>query len=153
MGYEPQQDIYPPRQDQYNTQGQYTNAPMYTDNQYQQPLQQDPIHPLPPVQPDPLPRALTQVQVQVNAVTPHPGATMAYIPRLTAPDLFHNTMCGCFKDFFTCSNMGICEFKPPIQKCTAIPLLITSLLYRLLWVLVPLRSPLPYPLPVACTQS
>lgn len=121
--YHQQQDVYRQRQDTVNMQGQYSNAPVYTENQYQQqplqqplqqPRQQDPIRPISQIQPDAPPRALTQVQV--NIVTPHSGASMAYVPRLTSPDEFHNSLFGCFKDFFTCKNMSTCEYKPPIQK-------------------------------------
>ena len=106
LDYKQHQDVYHQTQDQGNMQGLYTVAPVY-DNQYQhQPLQQDPIHAIQPIQPDPLPRALTQVPA--NTIPLRPGAAMEYAPQFTAPDTFHNTMCGCFKDFFTCKNMSTC---------------------------------------------
>lgn len=67
-----------------------------------------------PIQPDPLPKALTQVQVDTvtaqQVAQKYPGATMAYEPRLTAPDEFHYSIWGCFGDFFKCRNMNTCKF-------------------------------------------
>lgn len=125
------QDPFQPQQHQatgyLSEQRQYSGV-VYPDGQqqqqytqvqqagYQQPqntavtTNQAPIQPH--IQPDPLPKALTQAQV--SAVTAqqvahtYPGASVQYVPRLAAPDEFHFGLCGCFGDFFQCKHMSTC---------------------------------------------
>ena len=122
--------VYPDGQQQQQQQQQYPQGQQVQHTGYQQPQSPGPlnhqntmssvqnppsINPAPApahIQPDPLPKALTQAQV--TAVTAqqvaqlYPGATVHYIPRLSAPDEFHFGMCGCFGDFFSCKHMSTC---------------------------------------------
>jgi len=89
---------------QQQQQQQYAQQQQYTQNAL--------ITPLPPIQPDPLPKALTQTQVEIvtaqQVATLYPGARMDYVPQLVSEDHFHSTMCGCVTDFFTCKHMSTC---------------------------------------------
>lgn len=138
MSVEPKQDPFqlqqhqaapvysPPGQGQYtgvvyNNNGQQQQYPQHPDY-YQQPTpgalthqntlastHSAGINPIPtPIQPDPLPKAHTQVQVETSVAQMYPGATMEYVPRLTAPDEFHHGLCGCISDFFKCRAMSTC---------------------------------------------
>lgn len=112
------QQQYSHGQQQLQTTGyQQPQSPGPLNHQNTIPNTQNPpgINPVPApahIQPDAPPKALTQAQVTAitaqQVAQQYPGASIHYVPRLSVPDEFHYTMCGCFSDFFTCKHMSTC---------------------------------------------
>jgi len=118
QGQYPVQQQYPQGQHVQHTgyQQPHTPGPLTHQNTMASTHNPPPMNPVPTtahIQPDPLPKALTQPQVAVVTAQQvsqmYPGASVHYVPRLSAPDEFHYGLCGWFGDFFRCRNMSTCK--------------------------------------------